>query len=1087
MSIHKAKEIINQGRGNILITGPAGSGKTYILQELVRFLVTTKKIRPERLLIFSFNRRWSKIIRQRTVVSLNMSIPEIPVETFYSFCMDILFNRQTTFSRDNHLPGHVSASSPGVFDDIQTKGSYPDLFEVKKIITSTEQWRLLKEILEGLKKNGFPISSRYAASAAPVFNSYIQEVFDFILRAQENLLTPEVLLDRLTPYTGKGLSEIAAVYGRYVKRLKNDRLYNYGMLLTDTVELLEKNESLRKFYKDRYDYIIFDELQEANRAQLEIIKNISTSNCIFFGNDDEAIYAFRGSKAGNIKKIFNEIDPDRVVMLKKNRRSTGLIDAICKGVIGLNKEHTEFPERKEDKEAWINDGCLNKMGRSGEGEVQVKDFYSAVEEAAYICRKIKSLYACRKVRLEDMAIIIKGLGYETHVIENALIREKIPYIRRSSRSLLDNYYVRYLLALLRIVSILGSGNNSSVENGSYKKEYGELEGLLEFILFAGNTGIDPVSYRIMTGQYNEPHAMDGMSTWQFLREYAGLNEAGGRKPERKFYGCREQDDAVKIIASIWSYAVDDHGDVYRLVSKMVRDPVIGILKEFNISGDNMAAGRNVPVNVGDYLRSIQNYCQGGNPPDLKSYLEFIGDIVENQFLEEMEESTRDFQEEGHINLISFHQCKGLEFEAVFIPFLNRGYLPAAFRQPQVYDLQLFDYLNGEKRLDLQGLREEHLDSETRLFYTGVSRARSYLYMTAGKFEDHSLFFDRVKEIKRVYEHITGSLRVTGANAGRSSRQWKDSIIEESNRPWLLKKKGMVAALKPVVEPGENRGKIRIIAGLLKSFYPPCNWWDILKFTENEKNPYTVFKTPFSVSELDTYRECPFKYKIKYYYGLDAPHNISTTLGIIYHRIMKSFFENAEKDYGWEVFVGIIDREFDEAFFEYDFLRQQLKEKAYGDFHNYYIRYLPSGLQDVEMEKMFCFNAGEDRVRGRIDQITVTGPDSVEIIDFKSGSKKYSKKDLEDELQLKAYRMAAEVSPELENYSGKDISLKYLCLGDHKNTLYCLPGDYYDRDGTGKKIKEIIKKIKNEQFRPSPGSRYSCFNCDYRMICPEYHG
>ncbi len=79
-------------------------------------------------------------------------------------------------------------------------------------------------------------------SGAHIYRSYIQEVFDFILRAQENLLTPQVLSNKFTPFYNKVLSEIVGIYVNYLEVLKNSGLYNYGRLLVDAAEILQKNK-----------------------------------------------------------------------------------------------------------------------------------------------------------------------------------------------------------------------------------------------------------------------------------------------------------------------------------------------------------------------------------------------------------------------------------------------------------------------------------------------------------------------------------------------------------------------------------------------------------------------------------------------------------------------------------------------------------------------------------------------------------------------------------------------------------------------------------------------------------------------------
>ena len=107
-----------------------------------------------------------------------------------------------------------------------------------------------------------------------VANSFLQEVFDLILRAQENLLEPEELLRRFTPHNNPVLSELSGIYSRYIDKLQEQGKRNYGILLQETEAALRGDALIRDEWKEKYEYILVDELQETNRAQIEIIKNI---------------------------------------------------------------------------------------------------------------------------------------------------------------------------------------------------------------------------------------------------------------------------------------------------------------------------------------------------------------------------------------------------------------------------------------------------------------------------------------------------------------------------------------------------------------------------------------------------------------------------------------------------------------------------------------------------------------------------------------------------------------------------------------------------------------------------------------------
>ena len=103
-----------------------------------------------------------------------------------------------------------------------------------------------------------------------------------------------------------------------------------------------------------------------------------------------------------------------------------------------------------------------------------------LEEANFICHKIRFLHLKKGIKLEEIAVIIKGLGYETHLVENALIQNGIPSVRRGTRSLLDNKLIKYLLNLMRLILAVKELEESKkytlimgieLKSGRFKRKY----------------------------------------------------------------------------------------------------------------------------------------------------------------------------------------------------------------------------------------------------------------------------------------------------------------------------------------------------------------------------------------------------------------------------------------------------------------------------------------------------------------------------------------------------------------------------------------------------------------------------------------
>ena len=1077
---NKILEQLTSRRGNRLIIGPPGSGKTYTLIRIVKYLLDKKDIDPSRILIFTFNRRWAKILREETVRLVNRSIWELPIGTFFSFCNDFLAWKDLREIRSGITENTSRALTSRHLENIKTDHN-PDS---GSIVNSATQWNLLKEVISGVGHDDYPYSYRYFNSTSYVASSFLQEVFDFILRAQENLLEPEELLRRFTPHNNPVLSELSGIYSRYIDILQQQGKRNYGILLQETATVLKGDAPVRNEWKEKYEYILVDELQETNKAQIEIIKNISNDNCIFFGNDDQAVYNFRGGISDNFLKIYRDLKASgRVHFLEKNYRSANNIVKLSNNFIGSGIE------RISKKNTGISSG----------GEVHVKDFNSILEETEYIADMIRVLVEDEKMKPENIAIIIKGLGYETHLIENALRQKGIAFIRRSSRSMLDNHYVLYIINYLRLIISIGDltrEHKSGSSESSHDEKGGGVPGrkynadsLLENHLLSEITGLDPLFYiklrsdHLKYRNHKKPDtSQNNKLFWDHICETLDKDQPGIRGDD---HIARER--LRLMISSVNKSQNKMDNNIYDFLMDFVEDPASGLFQLLEGKGGVSSEDYyySAWVGIGDFLESVKEYSRTYPDSDIRSYMDYLENLIDNSFLEEIEESTREQSLKGTVNILSFHQCKGMEYTSVFIPFINNNYLPSKFRQPQIFDLQIFRAIDEGVECSSRQLQKEHMEGEIRLVFNGITRAKEKLFITSSRSRGVSTFFER---IKAAAEGIDNKMKddATGGGTGKICPE-KKRVPRKTDKRWLLKKKMMVLAVRAARGLKVDYGCFTEGAVELKYFYPEAKWWNLVKPTINNNDPYAMYPPIFNYSSLNTYKDCPFKYKVKYFYKVQEEDNLSLKAGKIYHNALKEFFDKRQENRTWEEFVKIIEKNFEEEKFDFLFIKKELLTAALKDFKRYYENFMPPAEAKVIMEEGFNFTFADNAVRGRIDQINQLPDGNTELIDFKSSSTRYSKKDLEEEIQLRFYQLALDSDKSLKKLKQGRVIMKYLVLGDDKKTEYILPDDHYNREEVESILNKLTGEIKKEIFDPSPGKYMSCKYCDYKILCPRFYG
>jgi DNA helicase-2/ATP-dependent DNA helicase PcrA len=1087
---------ITENKNTFLITGAPGTGKTHFLIEFIVYLIETLKLDYERILVFTFDRKTSKFLRDSIARMAKKTISEIPILTFYSFCLEVL-NEYTLNSKIKDLFSKNQRAS-----DVEKKNSQIECFfncdiGGLKLLTAPEQWNVISNILSNINEKKHPKIYRLLLNNNTKEN-ITQEIFDYILRAQENLLSPKQLALKFTPFINKLMHEVNDIYRIYEEKLKKENYLDYGSLLFNTYLLLKENENIRNYHINNYDFILIDEFQETNLAQFEILKLISNKNVVFFGDDDQLIYKFRGSNINNFYKIYDSLPSENKIILNKDYRNSFEISFLLESFISKNSKRIA-------KDYLVEDNPI-----SSECEIMIKSFDTLYDELNFIKNKIKFLNKVKKIKLDNIAVIVKGTELETVIIENFFIQNNVDYYRRNPRAIINNKFINYTLNLLRLVSLIKDNkSNNTVSNSneipiSSKVNQINLIGgkntsnfsinlLLKSILLSEFINFDSIFYKDIEFNYHNyvKNVLD-INLWSYLRKNL---KAIKNQDENSFKKIIKLNKATQKLMDL------GEKDVFDVVFEIISNKVFGICNLFNkFKNLNQSEKNSIKVFI-DFIISVKNFsAEHKNESSLDDYLKYFEKFLRNQFIEEVEDTVKYAKEEG-VRILSFYDCKNSEFDAVLIPFLNKGYYPSVISRPQVYELEVLHYLIDGKIPDEEGLRNLHLEQERNILYTGISRAKKFLYVTCSKNKEQSIFF---KEIENIVKEENKGKKILKNGSIFNRTQQPDSyhyFIDQN--PELIKKKAIVSVFRCLHEMDYSKERYDYFIYFLKNNYNPIKWWDLISETRNNNNPFKNNYKAYSYSSIESYDDCPLKYKIKYFFGLKSKEeNLSLLVGSIYHSIIGRFL-NESQNYDENNLFEIFEQEIEQnrTDLKYNFYFNEVKDQIQKDLHCFYIdfkKYFGDNLSSKRENKLFFTEKNFDfliddsiKITGKIDLINIVDKNLIEIIDFKSSSRRLSEEELKNDLQLRIYNFALKNSvnlkKEIPTALKSDVLLKYYLLQEEKEPFLEVSFSEEDENMVLDKIKNIVKEIESENFYLKPRDYNSCKYCEFKIFCEKYYG
>jgi len=401
-------QAVKETEGPVLIVAGAGTGKTRVITNRIAYLIKTHpELDPSNILGLTFSRKASAEMLKRVEALIGQHKDELWILTIHGFANRIL--------RDySHL-----ANLPRNF----------------KLLNRPGQWLLLKDILPQAKLKYFLNISDP--------DSVIDDILRFISRAKDELISPEELLrygrDLEDKEERERLSEACQIYRLYQQELKKRGELDFNDLIVQLCALLEKNQKLRGLLQDKFKYILVDEFQDTNVAQIELIQLLSArdKNICVVGDDDQGIYRFRGASYTSFVKFKEYFPKARSFRLTQNYRSTEKILSGAGELIKYNE-----PDRYDpDKVLWTTEkGGLPIT--SFVAEDYQAESYAIAEE---ISRLLKD-----NVPPEDIAVLYRAHSHKNILLDH-LRQQEIPCQVVSQVGAFEQDEIIDILSLLRVI------------------------------------------------------------------------------------------------------------------------------------------------------------------------------------------------------------------------------------------------------------------------------------------------------------------------------------------------------------------------------------------------------------------------------------------------------------------------------------------------------------------------------------------------------------------------------------------------------------------------------------------------------------
>ena len=598
------QEAICFGEGTMLVLAGPGSGKTAVITQRIRYLVEERHITPSDILTITFTKAAALEMKQRAC-QICRGAENAVFGTFHSVFFQI-----------------IRSSSK---------------FQNYSIMTEQQKLQVLRPLLKGKKLDCVQMSS-FCEQFLSDLSFYKNTGREREEKAGQKQAVQKQAEQKQTVQEKAGQNQaeqmqLHELRQAYEQCCRKRWLLDFDDILIYCYRLLTEDSGLRDRWENRFRYILIDEFQDINDVQYQIIKLLSANyeNLFVVGDDDQAIYSFRGADPSYMHRFLEDYPNSRQVKLNINYRCGDRILALAARSIAHNKYRFE-------KEI--------KAGNSGENRVIATCFQNRAEELSFLTEEIMTH------RNEGLTAILVRTNRMAEQVSEACFRRQIPYQMREKKQ--DFYAQKCVVEVLSVIRFVAEGRNRS-----------------DFMAFMNK----PMRY--INREMLQKETVD---LWALLEEYR-------EDPEQYRIIQKLQQDLAMV------EMLDPFGAISYIRKVMQYDCCLS-------PGETGEKEKEI-------LDELLERCW-----EFHSYTAFLAHIaayrskLEHEGVRMRSGTDPDKTDQNPVRIMTYHGSKGLEFDTVFLPFLNSGDVPHG-----------------------RNLSSMELEEERRLFYVAVTRAKKTLYLS----------------------------------------------------------------------------------------------------------------------------------------------------------------------------------------------------------------------------------------------------------------------------------------------------------------------------------------------------------------------